>query len=388
MKDWYSILGVLPSIEHEALRPIYLALVKKYHPDVFRGDSSFAEAKTKDINEAYRILSDRQLRLEFDEELARRGSHKEDFTEDEAFSEDPIDLNELQEAWLVAINHYPQLVSISNNLARISQALNAEFKVRVLITKKFRSASAIASEMKTQFLSSYFGTNASVLDFAEVALICFRRDIALELNKSIKILGDPETKEDARELLSVISSKFDWNASDEKKRPPKERIVFSREWLSAFFDQYELQRGGFFSLYFGADQSTFIGFFTGDGASASVFIVNKMTNPITNMQKKELLAHGFEKWHPLPEGAIAQFVSHFSLSPLDKIGATKAIILAAETLGVSEGGELVAEVDLGEWQGAKPLTLSKRQARDGLPLLLVVLLTIGLIIANSFFRFL
>lgn len=70
MRDWYSILGVLPSIEHEALRPIYMALVKKYHPDVFRGDSSFAQAKTKELNEAYRILSDPELRQKFDDELS------------------------------------------------------------------------------------------------------------------------------------------------------------------------------------------------------------------------------------------------------------------------------------------------------------------------------
>jgi curved DNA-binding protein CbpA len=70
MKDWYTILGVLPSVEPETLRPIYLALLKKYHPDVFRGNPNFAETKTKDINEAYRILSDPELRQKFDESFS------------------------------------------------------------------------------------------------------------------------------------------------------------------------------------------------------------------------------------------------------------------------------------------------------------------------------
>ena len=36
-KDYYAVLGVLPSIEQTALTAVYRALLKKYHPDVYRG---------------------------------------------------------------------------------------------------------------------------------------------------------------------------------------------------------------------------------------------------------------------------------------------------------------------------------------------------------------
>ena len=34
MKDYYAVFGVLPSIEQSALKAVYAALMKKYHPDV------------------------------------------------------------------------------------------------------------------------------------------------------------------------------------------------------------------------------------------------------------------------------------------------------------------------------------------------------------------
>ena len=67
--NFYEILGVLPSIEQEAIRPIYLALLKKYHPDVFVGDRRFAEMKSKDLNAAYEILADPMSRKKYDEAL-------------------------------------------------------------------------------------------------------------------------------------------------------------------------------------------------------------------------------------------------------------------------------------------------------------------------------
>jgi curved DNA-binding protein CbpA len=42
-KDYYAILGVLPSIDDVALPAVYRALLKKYHPDVFGGSKAEAE---------------------------------------------------------------------------------------------------------------------------------------------------------------------------------------------------------------------------------------------------------------------------------------------------------------------------------------------------------
>ena len=344
MKDWYSILGVLPSIEPEALRPIYLALIKKYHPDVFKGDLSFSEAKTKDLNEAYRILSDPNLRRDFDEELSRRGVHKKDFTDENTSSEDPIDLNELEENWLFVTNYHPELLIISSYLGKISQTLNADFKIRILTTKDFKSATVIANVMKTQHLNRYFGKNPQILDFAETAILCFRRDIALELNKAITVLGEPGGDSDTKKLLENISLRFNWSAENEKGRPPKEKIVFSQKWLSDLLDLYESGRIGFFTLYCEMDQSTFIQFGSFDGAMVSI-IANKVGNPLSKLQSDEFLAIGFEEWDTTPDVTRFEFGTHVALVPFDKSKAAKVIVAASEILGVSEGTTIVAEVD-------------------------------------------
>ena len=66
-KDYYAILGVLPSAEVETIQAVYRALSKKYHPDVSREDPASAEAKMREINEAHEILSDAKKRKQYDD---------------------------------------------------------------------------------------------------------------------------------------------------------------------------------------------------------------------------------------------------------------------------------------------------------------------------------
>ena len=65
-KDYYAVFGVLPSIEAPAIRAVYLALLKEYHPDVCNRRNDEAIMRTKEINEAYSILGDEKLRRKYD----------------------------------------------------------------------------------------------------------------------------------------------------------------------------------------------------------------------------------------------------------------------------------------------------------------------------------
>ncbi len=65
-KDLYEVLGVSPDASKEEIKKAYRKLARKYHPDVNPGDAE-AEAKFKEISEAYDILSNDDKRREYDQ---------------------------------------------------------------------------------------------------------------------------------------------------------------------------------------------------------------------------------------------------------------------------------------------------------------------------------
>ena len=66
----YEVLGVKKTASQEEIKKAYKDLVKKYHPDIYTGDKTFAEKKTAQINVAYDILSIPEKRAEYDNEIA------------------------------------------------------------------------------------------------------------------------------------------------------------------------------------------------------------------------------------------------------------------------------------------------------------------------------
>jgi len=64
-KDYYSILGVNKKATAKEIKQAYRKLARKHHPDVNPGDKS-SEAKFKEINEAYEVLSDAEKRKKYD----------------------------------------------------------------------------------------------------------------------------------------------------------------------------------------------------------------------------------------------------------------------------------------------------------------------------------
>ena len=64
-RDYYAILGVGRSAPDKEIKQAYRRLARKYHPDVNPGDKA-AEAKFKEINEAYEVLSDPEKRKKYD----------------------------------------------------------------------------------------------------------------------------------------------------------------------------------------------------------------------------------------------------------------------------------------------------------------------------------
>jgi curved DNA-binding protein len=65
-RDYYQTLGLAKSASSKEIKQAFRKLARKFHPDVNPGDKT-AEAKFKEINEAYEVLGDADKRRKYDE---------------------------------------------------------------------------------------------------------------------------------------------------------------------------------------------------------------------------------------------------------------------------------------------------------------------------------
>ena len=65
-KDYYKTLGVTKAATEKEIKQAFRKLARKLHPDVNPGDKT-AEAKFKEVNEAYEVLGDPESRKKYDE---------------------------------------------------------------------------------------------------------------------------------------------------------------------------------------------------------------------------------------------------------------------------------------------------------------------------------
>lgn len=65
-RDYYEVLGVSKDASEQDIKKAYRRLARQYHPDVNKDDPD-AEAKFKEIGEAYKVLTNAEARTQYDQ---------------------------------------------------------------------------------------------------------------------------------------------------------------------------------------------------------------------------------------------------------------------------------------------------------------------------------
>ena len=223
--DYYAILGVTLDAETIVIDAAYKALVKKYHPDVWRGDKQYADEKIKSINEAYSVLSDPEKRKKYDAEIKDNGStgNYDEYSEGE-----DDEGSELRDDWKIVAEYYPEAEEYRLDLATISKKAALAYQLTILAGKFADKHEEVAAIVKNDFLNRYFGPNEELQNFVLNLLKDGNKKDALEINLAIKTLGFESSEkilERAQEKISERLAQEEqkrWEKAEKKKKAERE----------------------------------------------------------------------------------------------------------------------------------------------------------------------
>lgn len=105
----YEVLGISKNASQEEIKSAYKKLIKKYHPDLYQGDKSFAEKKAKEINAAYDVLSDENKKAEYDLSI------NPTYTTTQTYSYTPPKYSSDYDPYSSYSNYYKNRYSSTNN---------------------------------------------------------------------------------------------------------------------------------------------------------------------------------------------------------------------------------------------------------------------------------
>ena len=197
MKNYYHILGLSfeSNPENSLIDAAYKALVKLYHPDIYKGNNRDLKRKITELNEAYEILSNANKKKKYDEKLSffhKKNSY--DFSD--LHLEDTEKFNDkfFNNDWEIATIVYPELEEKINKLNLYSKKLTLQFQFYLLETKKFHKNSDIMNKFINAFIEKKFGSSRLINKLSRFLIENKKKKEALYLNKLVKVVGSKSEK--------------------------------------------------------------------------------------------------------------------------------------------------------------------------------------------------
>ena len=188
MKDYYRALGVLDDAEDIIIRAAYKALAQRYHPDKWKGNLQDANKKMADINEAYNILSDPTTRKKYDAEYFRNRP-REESAEDQNEDESNL-ISEENDAWQMALEFYPSIVTEYKQLKMISNILANTYRAILINRQEFNQSLKIKNQLEKEYLSRYYGADEMIQTCAKKLLLSNEKKAAIRVNKIVRLMGE------------------------------------------------------------------------------------------------------------------------------------------------------------------------------------------------------
>ena len=234
MKNYYHILGLSfeSKPENSLINAAYKALVKLYHPDVYKGDKKSLKRKISEINEAYDTLSDNKKREDYDKNLKKIQIDKSfQFTDDEFEDKDLFNSKYIDEDWEIALLVYPELEKIKENLLKYSLKLSFQFQFYLLETKEFNKLTNVESRFIDAFLERKFGISLEIKSLSRFLIENNYKKNAKYLNKLIQVIG---TRSEKR----IIKTFFEQFPEIENIFSNQSNVKEKKDYTS-FFENYQ-----------------------------------------------------------------------------------------------------------------------------------------------------
>ena len=189
--DPYEILGLPHATSMKLVRAAYKALIRAYHPDVYRGNKEYGELRLKEFVEAFAFLKDFKRKLEFDSKITddEEGFQSQGFKPKPNLYEFKNATNVLREDWEFACDYHPEIQNFYLKLKKIDHNIALAFMALLVREKCYDKAEKISSDLEKKFLVSKFGDDPVLRKIAKHAILEGELAYALQLNKAVRILG-------------------------------------------------------------------------------------------------------------------------------------------------------------------------------------------------------